>query len=145
MTQPTIAIKKLYPNATVPVYAHPTDAGADLTAVKECTLQPGETVLVPTGIALAIPQGFEGQVRPRSGLAFKHQVTVLNSPGTIDSGYRGEVGVILINHGKQPFVVTVGMGIAQLVIAPVTQAQFTLMGDLDDTPRASGGFGSTGA
>src|SRR5690606_31301795 len=105
---------------------------------------PGARALVPTGIAVALPAGYEAQVRPRSGLAAKHGVTVLNAPGTIDADYRGEIKVILINHSPEPFVITRGMRIAQLVIAPVTQAQWRIVEELDDTSRGAGGFGSTG-
>ena len=108
------------------------------------TLQPGDYTLIPTGIQMALPDGCEAQVRPRSGLAFKHGVTVLNSPGTIDADYRGDVGVLLINHGKQPFVIEDGMRIAQLVIAQYTQFDWTEVNDLDETDRGAGGFGSTG-
>ena len=140
----TVLLKKLRLCATLPAYAHADDAGADLASAVNVTLEPKESKLIPTGIALAIPQGYEGQVRPRSGLALKHQVTVLNSPGTIDAGYRGEVGVILINHGRQPFGVTVGMRIAQLVIAPVVRGDFENVSDLGNSMRNNGGFGSTG-
>ncbi|MCJ7749526.1 MAG: dUTP diphosphatase, partial [Armatimonadetes bacterium] len=108
------------------------------------TLAPGAFAVVPTGIRLAIPTGFEGQVRPRSGLAAKHGISVVNSPGTIDADYRGEVCVVLINQGRQPFLVNRGDRIAQLVIAPVARATVQLAEDLDDTDRGSGGFGHTG-
>jgi dUTP pyrophosphatase len=107
-------------------------------------LLPRERALVPTGIALAIPAGYEGQVRPRSGLAIKHGVTCLNAPGTIDSDYRGEVKVVLVNHGREPFVIRHGERIAQLVIAPVTPVDFAEAQKLDPTERGGGGFGSTG-
>ena len=107
-------------------------------------LPPGQSALVPTGLRFAIPQGYEIQVRPRSGLALKHQVTVLNTPGTIDADYRGEVKVILINHGSQPFVITPGMRIAQIVLAPVIRANFILSAELIATQRGIGGFGHTG-
>ncbi len=141
-----VAVKALTPTAVLPVYATEGAAGADLSADIEgpFAIQPGERALVPTGIALAIPQGYEGQVRPRSGLAIKGGITCLNSPGTIDSDYRGEVKVILINHGHEPFVVEPHMRIAQLVIAPVSQAKFRAVTDLPATGRGSGGFGSTG-
>ena len=119
-------------------------AGLDLVAAADAELPPGGRALIATGIALAIPHGFEGQVRPRSGLAWKHGVTCLNSPGTIDSDYRGEVKVILQNHGKDVFLVTRGMRIAQLVIASVVAAVVEVTVDLDDTARQGGGFGSTG-
>ncbi len=130
----------------LPAYATADAAGADLLAAVEqpVTLAPGAYQIIPTGIAMALPQGFEAQVRPRSGLAAKHGVTVLNSPGTIDADYRGEVGVILINHGSDDFVIDRGMRIAQLVIAPVNVAQWRETSSLDDSHRGSGGFGSTG-
>ena len=126
-------------------------AGADICAnlpladrVEGQSLAPGAIVLVPTGLRMQIPAGFEVQVRPRSGLALKHGITLPNSPGTIDSDYRGPVGVIMMNLGAQTFVVTHGMRIAQMVVAPVVTAQFSLTNALDDTHRASGGCGSTG-
>ncbi len=123
-------------------------AGADLAAAippgETLTLAPGASALVPTGFAFAIPAGFEGQVRPRSGLAAKHGVTVLNTPGTIDADYRGEVKVILVNHGAAPFAIERGMRIAQLVIAPVVAPAFTEVTELPETERGAGGFGSTG-
>ena len=121
-------------------------AGMDLRAAvpEPITLAPGAFAVVPTGIRLAIPTGFEGQVRPRSGLAAKHGIGVVNSPGTIDADYRGEVRVVLINQGRQPFLVNRGDRIAQLVIAPVARAAIQLAEDLDDTDRGSGGFGHTG-
>ncbi len=139
-----LKIKKLSPEAVVPAYAHPGDAGLDLVSIEAAMLQPGSSQLIRTGIAIELPIGTEAQVRPRSGLALKHQITVLNTPGTIDAGYRGEVGVILINHGTQPFQVEKGMRIAQLVIAPVLQATVEVVPDLDTTARSTGGFGSTG-
>ena len=107
-------------------------------------LQPGERALIPTGIAMALPDGFEAQIRPRSGLAYKHGVTVLNSPGTIDADYRGDVGVLLINHGNEPFAVEDGMRVAQMVVAQYSQFQWEAVSDLSDTDRGAGGFGSTG-
>jgi dUTP pyrophosphatase len=129
----------------LPSYQTAQAAGADLTAAVEAelVLAPGERRLVPTGIAIALPDGYEAQVRPRSGLALKQGVTVLNAPGTIDADYRGEVGVILVNHGAVPFVVRRGDRIAQLVVAPVVQAAFR-EAELDETARGAGGFGSTG-
>ncbi len=128
-----------------PVYATEGSAGADLRSAlaTPLVLAPGERGLVPTGIRLAIPQGYEGQVRPRSGLAIKHGVTVLNAPGTVDSDYRGEVRVILINHGSSEYTIQPGDRVAQLLITPVTQAQF-IPEDVNETTRGSGGFGSTG-
>lgn len=130
-----------------PIYASQLAAGADVRAYikKDLTLEPGHTLLIPTGVSCAIPEGYEIQVRPRSGLALKHGVTVLNSPGTIDADYRGEIKVILINHGKLPFVITPGMRIAQLVVAPVAKAEFTREENLAMTARGEGGFGHTGA
>jgi len=121
-------------------------AGLDLSAAVDMPLviPPGGRALVPTGFAIALPSGHEGQVRPRSGLAAKHGVTVLNAPGTIDADYRGEVKVALINHGDEPFAVTRGMRIAQLVVAPVTAVTVSEVPELDETTRGSGGFGSTG-
>ncbi len=131
----------------LPDYATELSAGVDLLAAIEAdvVLQPGERKLIPSGIAIALPAGTEAQVRPRSGLALEHGVTVLNAPGTIDADYRGEVGVILINHGDAPFTVTRGARIAQMVIAPVTQASWREVGRLEDSARGAGGFGSTGS
>jgi dUTP pyrophosphatase len=128
----------------LPAYATAGAAGADLVAAEEATIRPGGVHAVATGIALAIPHGFEGQVRPRSGLALKHGVTVLNAPGTIDADYRGEVKVILINHGPEPFRVARGDRIAQLVVAPVAPVRFERVDMLPDSARGEGGFGSTG-
>jgi len=119
-------------------------AGWDLVSAEDAVIAPGEVRAVATGIALAIPVGFEGQVRPRSGLALKHGVTVLNAPGTIDADYRGEVKVILINHGAEPFRVSRGDRVAQLVVAAVPQMRFEHVEVLSDTDRGQGGFGSTG-
>ena len=126
-----------------PAYATAGAAGADLVAAEDASIAPGAVHAVATGIALAIPEGFEGQVRPRSGLALKHSVTVLNAPGTIDADYRGEVKVILINHGAEPFRIARGDRIAQLVVAPVSTARFERVEVLPDTARGQGGFGST--
>lgn len=142
-----ITVKRVGPvHLPLPEYQTPGAAGLDLRAAiaEPREIPPKETLYVPTGIALSIPDGYEGQVRPRSGLARRHGVTVLNSPGTIDSDYRGEVGIVLINHGREPFVVEPGARIAQLVFARVERAEFTLVDDLDDTTRGSGGYGSTG-
>ncbi len=130
----------------LPDYATELSAGVDLLAAVEAdvVLQPGERKLIPSGIAIALPAGTEAQVRPRSGLALKYGVTVLNAPGTIDADYRGEVGVILINHGDAPFTVTRGARIAQMVIAPVTQASWRRVESLEKSARGAGGFGSTG-
>ena len=116
-----------------------------LAAVHENrTMAPGERALIPTGLAMALPDGYEAQIRPRSGLALKYGVSLVNTPGTIDADYRGEIGVILINHGHEPFVIERGMRIAQMVIAPYTRAQFSEVIDLPTTQRGQGGFGSTG-
>ena len=128
----------------LPAYQTAGAAGLDLVAATGLTLPPGGRASVPTGLSFAIPEGYEGQVRPRSGLAMKHGVTVLNAPGTIDSDYRGELCVLLINHGDTPFVVERGARIAQLVLAPVVQARLVRVEALDDTARGAGGFGSTG-
>lgn len=127
-----------------PKYATDGSAGCDLIANEDGTVPAGERVLVSTGLFVAIPRGFEGQVRPRSGLAYKNGVTVLNTPGTIDSDYRGEVKVILFNHGTGPFYFKKGDRIAQLVIMPVMRASFVRMEQLSSTERGEGGFGSTG-
>ena len=140
-----LLIKRLSPTAILPTYAHPGDAGLDLFADRAASLEPGETKLIGTGISIELPEGTEGQVRPRSGLALKHSVTVLNSPGTIDRGYRGEVGVILINHGPRRFDVEPGMKIAQLVVAACLTVEVVEAGDLSNSSRGHGGFGSTGA
>lgn len=139
-----LKVKLLNENARLPQYAHDGDAGMDLFAAAEKMIEPGESGLIPTGISIQLPPHTEAQVRPRSGLALKHQITVLNTPGTIDEGYRGEVGVILINHGKHPFHVVIGMKIAQMVIKPVFQVAVAQVEELDATVRGTGGFGSTG-
>ncbi len=136
----------LAPSAQLPRYASPGAAGADVCAclAEPITLTPGSSALISTGVKTAIPQGYELQIRPRSGLALKHQVTVLNTPGTIDSDYRGEIGVILINHGLSDFTVTPGLRIAQFILAPVASAQWVPCEQLAETTRGSGGFGHTG-
>lgn len=130
----------------LPAYATPESAGCDLLAAidGEITLPPSQRALIPTGLKMMLPDGYEAQVRPRSGLALKHGITVLNTPGTIDADYRGEVGVILINLGQENFTVTRGMRIAQMIIAPVTQTQWQEVTELNGTSRGEGGFGSTG-
>lgn len=128
----------------LPAYQTAGAAGLDLMSAVELELAPGDRAAVPTGLAMAIPAGFEAQVRPRSGLAFKSGITVINAPGTIDSDYRGEVKVLLANLGQQPFSVSRGMRVAQLVIAPVVQAELRVVEHLEDTARGQGGFGSTG-
>lgn len=137
------------PDIPLPSYETGGAAGADVRANfsngEAVVLAPGARILVPTGLAMAIPLGFEVQVRPRSGLALKHGLMLVNSPGTIDSDYRGEVGIIVLNTSDTPFEVTHGMRIAQLVLAPVVQAAFVEVAQLGETRRGSGGFGSTGA
>lgn len=128
----------------LPAYVTAGSAGLDLRAAEAFTLGPGERALVPTGIAIALPQGFEAQVRPRSGLAVKYGVTVLNAPGTIDADYRGEIKVPMINHGAEDFIIARGDRIAQMVIAPVTIATLMEVDRLEETERGSGGFGSSG-
>ena len=150
MSGPKVPITRLAHGTDLPLPAYETAqaAGMDLRAAvpddAPLTLRPGERFAVPTGLAFALPPGFEGQVRPRSGLAFKSGITCLNSPGTIDADYRGEVKVILINHGPEDFVIRRGARIAQLVIAPVVQSTWDEVADLDSTARGAGGFGSTG-
>lgn len=139
-----LKVKRINPEAILPQYAHPGDAGLDLFSCEHAELQPGSSKVIKTGIVIELPKGTEAQVRPRSGLAAKHALTVLNTPGTIDEGYRGEVGVILINHGKENFVVEKGMKIAQMVIKPVLCVEVQETQELTDTKRGSGGFGSTG-
>lgn len=139
-----LEIKKLRDDAVMPDYAHPGDAGMDLFAVEPVEIAPGAVALVSTGIAIALPSGTEAQVRPRSGLAAKHAVTLLNTPGTIDEGYRGEIKVIMVNHGKDPFAVEPGMRIAQMVLAHVLRPQVQEVAALSPTTRGEGGFGSTG-
>ena len=128
----------------LPEYATDGAAGMDIVSAEALTLSPGDRAAVPTGFCIAIPDGFEVQVRPRSGLALKHGLTVANAPGTIDSDYRGEVKVLLINLGSKPLAIERGMRIAQLVVAPVTRGAFVEVDSLDDTVRGAGGFGSTG-
>ena len=151
MTADVVVEVKRLPHAeglALPAYQTDHAAGLDLLAAVDeaapLTLAPGERALVPTGLAIALPDGFEGQVRPRSGLALKHGVTVLNSPGTIDADYRGEVGVVLINHGSDPFVIRRGERIAQLIVALAQRAQLSVVVVLTETTRNTGGFGSTG-
>lgn len=141
-----IALKRLPHGEGLPLPAYATAgaAGLDIVSADDVTLAPGARLAVPTGFAIAIPDGFEVQVRPRSGLALKHGITCLNTPGTIDSDYRGEIKIILINLGAEPFVVERGMRIAQLVPAAVTRASIEEAATLNQTPRGAGGFGSTG-
>jgi dUTP pyrophosphatase len=133
----------------LPAYQTAHAAGLDLVAAVSAdhplVLLPGQHAQVPTGLSIALPEGFEAQVRPRSGLAAKHGVTVLNAPGTVDADYRGEIGVLLINHGTEPFAIRRGERIAQMVIAPVSRAELLAVAELSSTTRGSGGFGSTGS
>ncbi|MEI8244168.1 MAG: dUTP diphosphatase [bacterium] len=140
----TIRFQRIHPDAILPAYAHPGDAGMDLCACEACELAPGTHRLVRTGLVMELPANTEAQVRPRSGLALKHGVTLLNTPGTIDEGYRGEIGIILINHGRETFRISPGMRIAQMVVAPVLRATVEEVADVSSTARGSGGFGSTG-
>jgi dUTP pyrophosphatase len=141
----SLRVLRLRPSATLPVRATVGAAGLDLHAdVDELVLEPGANAPVPTGIAIALPPGHEGQVRPRSGLASKYGVTVLNAPGTIDEDYRGEVKVLLVNLGKDAFTIRRGERIAQLVVAPVARVEVVEVSELDGTDRGTGGFGSTG-
>jgi len=146
MQKPKIEFKKLRPQAQVPQYMTELAAGLDIQALPESTIKlaPGERSLVPTGLAVAIPPGFEIQVRPRSGLAVKHGIALVNSPGTIDADYRGEIGIILINHGHELFTINPGDRIAQLIVAPVCQAELLEVEHLSETDRGAGGFGHTG-
>lgn len=146
MEKVTLQIKKLRPQASIPRYMTALAAGLDLCACLDCALiiAPGERVLVPTGIAIALPVGYEAQVRPRSGLAWRDGITLVNAPGTIDADYRGEIKVIMINHGQHQVSIDNGERIAQMVIAPVVQAQLQTVDFLDETSRDSGGFGHTG-
>src|SRR5262245_18557227 len=130
----------------LPTYGSDLASGADVRAYieQDIFLEPGATILVPTGLYFAIPEGYEIQVRPRSGLALKHGITILNTPGTIDADYRGELGLILINHGKKSFTINRGMRLAQIVLAPVVQAEFLVVESLEATTRGEGGFGHTG-
>ena len=147
--KPRIAVVRLPHGADLPLPAYQSAgaAGMDLRAAVEepLVLAPGERAAAPTGLSIAVPEGFEAQVRPRSGFALRDGVTALNSPGTIDSDYRGEVKVILVNHGRSPVTIRRGDRIAQLVVAPVTRAEWLEVESLDETGRGSGGFGSTGA
>ena len=139
-----IEIKKLNPKAHIPAYQTEEAAGFDLHAIEALTLNAGERALVKTGLSMALPFGYELQIRPRSGLAFKHGITVLNSPGTVDSDYRGEIMVLLINHSNEAFKIEIDERIAQGVVQEVHQASFEIVENLSETSRGSGGFGSTG-
>jgi dUTP pyrophosphatase len=139
-----VRVKRLFPDAQIPKAAKKGDVAFDLYSIIDHELRPGERFAVPTGIAVEIPPGYEGQVRPRSGLALKEGVTVLNTPGTVDSGYRGEVKTIMVNHSDESFKVTKGMRISQLAIRPVPDVEFIEVEELSDTDRGEDGFGSTG-
>lgn len=139
-----LKIIKLREQAVIPRYEHNNDSGLDLISIEDLEIESGESQLVKIGISIELPPNTEAQIRPRSGLALKHKITVLNTPGTIDEGYRGEIGVILINHGKTSFQVIQGMRIAQMVIAPVIRVKIEEVNDLSDTTRGPKGFGSTG-
>lgn len=144
MQKVKIKILRLVDSASLPKYEHEDDSGLDLFAIEEREIPPGEAMLIGTGISVELPRGTEAQIRPRSGLALKHSITVLNTPGTVDAGYRGEIGVILVNHSKHSFKVLKGMKIAQMVVAPVIQAEIEEVDSLSKTLRGEGGFGSTG-
>lgn len=139
-----VKIMKINEKAMIPAFSHPGDAGMDLFSIDDRLINPGETALIHTGIILELPPLTEAQVRPRSGLALKHGITVLNTPGTVDAGYRGEIGVILINHGKEPFHVTEKMRIAQLVVKPIISVEIEEVFEVNNSERGSGGFGSSG-
>lgn len=145
MRKISIEFKLLHELAQAPKYAHDGDAGADLVCIEDVMLKPGERLLVPTGVAIALPEGYVGLVHPRSGLAAKHGIGIVNTPGTIDSGYRGELKICLINLDQTETVaLPAGSRIAQLVIQQVTTANFVQVNDLDDTERSDNGFGSSG-
>ena len=139
-----LKIKKINPEAIIPAYQTKEAAGFDLHSIENVVLKPGERKLIGTGLAFEIEYGYEVQIRPRSGLAFKHGITVLNSPGTIDSDYRGEIKVLLINHSDEEFEIKKGDRIAQAVVASVIQAEIVEVEELSSTERGEGGFGSTG-
>ena len=139
-----VFVKKIHPDAVIPAYAHEGDAGVDLFAVEDTIITAGERKLLPTGLQISFPEGFEAQVRPKSGLALKKGLSIVNTPGTIDSGYRGEVGVIAVNLSTDDIQVTKGMKIAQMVFNKIEEAQFREVKELDQTARGGGGFGSTG-
>jgi dUTP pyrophosphatase len=142
---PELPVRRLDPELPLPDYAHPGDAGADLRAAEEVVLPPGGRATVGTGLAVAVPDGYAAFVHPRSGLASRHGITVVNAPGTVDAGYRGEIRVVLLNTDPtEPFTVRRGDRIAQLVVQPVTRVRFLDVAELPPTPRGEGGFGSTG-
>ncbi len=141
----TLAFKRIHPEAVLPAYAHESDAGMDVRSVAEVVIPARGRALVPTGLVVLLPPNYEAQVRPRSGLALKSGITVLNTPGTIDAGYRGEIGVILFNTTDTDFAVHKGDRVAQIVIAPVTRVEVVETDSIEETDRGAGGFGSTGA
>lgn len=144
MSQPVVKIKKLHPNAIIPKYSKEGDAGCDLCATHDMSLWVGMYATIKTGIAIELPKGYEAQIRPRSGMAAKYGITVINSPGTVDEGYRGEIMIPLINHGSEMYSVRTGDRIAQMVIKPVEQAIFEEVEELGLSDRGEGGLGSTG-
>jgi len=140
----TVKIKKIHSDAKIPDYAHPGDAGADLYSVEEKTLRPMKRAMISTGIKIALEKGYNAEIRPKSGLAANHGLTILNTPGTIDAGYRGEIKIIMINLSQEDFRIEKGMKIGQMVIKRVEEARFEEVEELDETSRNQGGFGSTG-
>nr|VFK33523.1 MAG: deoxyuridine 5'-triphosphate nucleotidohydrolase [Candidatus Kentron sp. MB]VFK76253.1 MAG: deoxyuridine 5'-triphosphate nucleotidohydrolase [Candidatus Kentron sp. MB] len=140
-----LKVKKLSENAILPSYAHPGDAGMDLFSCHHAIIEPGKVALIGTGLSIQLPPDTEAQIRPKSGLALTNNITVLNTPGTIDAGYRGEVCVLLINHGPIPFTIETGMKIAQMVIKPIIRVEVSEVETLSGSQRQKGGFGSTGA
>lgn len=139
-----LKVKFISAKAKLPIYAHENDSGLDLFSIENKDILPNQSALIRTGIIIELPKDTEAQIRPRSGLALKHQITVLNSPGTIDNGYRGEIGVILINHGNESFKVEEGMKIAQMVIKPILKVNVIKVDEINNTSRGENGFGSTG-
>ena len=139
-----LKIKLLHPDAQLPAYAHPDDSGMDLTSVEDVVIAPGKRALVPTGLAIELPPGTEAQIRPRSGLAARNGLTLLNTPATIDEGYRGEIKIIIINFGETDFEIKKGMRIAQMVICPILRPEISVCDTLPETVRSASGFGSTG-
>jgi dUTP pyrophosphatase len=146
MEKTQVRVKKLHPESRIPKYMTEHAAGMDICALLDAAviIEPGERCLIPTGLALAIPAGYEVQVRPRSGLAIKHGIALVNSPGTIDADYRGEIAIILINHGTESFTIRSGDRIAQIIVAPICQAELIEVEELSETVRGTGGFGHTG-
>ena len=139
-----VLFQKIAENAIIPTYAHSGDAGMDICSCEHASLKPGERKLIKTGFKMQLPPQTEAQIRPRSGLAINHGISLLNTPGTIDEGYRGELGIIMINLGDSHFLIEPGMRIAQMVIAPVLKVKVAEVGELSETTRGEGGFGSTG-